>query len=79
MKLPKFLYNRLKNHNTSLSDNLAFPPEREYKFDYLIIKKRYNEVYDKLKAIPTNRQIKINTLFFIIVIFNNNRHFTIPT
>ena len=33
----------------------------------------------ELKAIPTNRQIKINTLFFIIVIFNNNRHFTIPT
>lgn len=49
MKLPKFIYKKLKSHNTSLGDNLAFPPEEEYSFDYKIIKKRFNEVTEKIE------------------------------
>ncbi len=47
MKLPKFLYSKLKNHNTSLGDNQAFPPEKEFKYDYYLIKKRYNHIMEK--------------------------------
>lgn len=49
MKLPKFIYSKLKSHNTSLGDNFAFPPEEEFSFDYKIIKKRFNEVTEKLE------------------------------
>ena len=53
MKLPKFLFNRLKVHNTSLGNNAAFPPEEDYPFDYKIIKKRFNEVCEGLKYLDT--------------------------
>ena len=49
MKLPKFIYKKLKNHNTSLGNNFAFPPEEEFSFDYKIIKKRFNEVTEKIE------------------------------
>lgn len=49
MKLPKFLYKRLKTHNTSLGDNGAFPPEDEFSFDYKIIKTRYNDVMEMVE------------------------------
>lgn len=48
MKLPKFLFKNLKNHTTSLGNNEAFPPDREFPFDYYIIKKRYNDVCERL-------------------------------
>lgn len=44
MKLPKFIFQKVKTHNTSLGDNEAFPPENEYPFDYFILKKRYNDI-----------------------------------
>lgn len=50
-KLPSFIFKRLKNHNTSLGDNLAFPPEDEYSFDYKILKSRFIEVKEKVKLI----------------------------
>lgn len=43
-KLPKFIYDKIKTHNTSLGDNEAFPPEGEFSFEYKIIKKRYNDI-----------------------------------
>lgn len=49
-KLPKFIYNSIKTHNTSLGDNPAFPPEEEAPFDYLVIKKRFKDVNDKLSS-----------------------------
>lgn len=51
MKLPKFLYNSLKTHKTSLGVNEAFPPEKQYPFDYYIIKKRFNKVVERLISI----------------------------
>ena len=49
MKLPKFLFDRVKVHNTSLGDNVAFPPEEDYPFDYKILKNRFNEICDALQ------------------------------
>ena len=47
LKLPKFIYKYVKNHNTSLGDNPAFPPDDNYSFDYIILKKRMKEVFDE--------------------------------
>ena len=44
MRLPDFIYKRIKNKNTSLGDNLALPPEEDCTFEYRIVKKRFNEV-----------------------------------
>lgn len=44
MKLPKFLFDYVVKHQTSLGNNLAFPPEEDYPFDYKILKNRLNEV-----------------------------------
>lgn len=44
MKLPKFLFQYVIKHQTSLGNNLAFPPEQDYPFDYKILKKRLKEV-----------------------------------
>ena len=67
MKLPKFLYNSLKTHKTSLGVNEAFPPEKQYPFDYYIIKKRFNKVVERLISIEgreclTNEDLLITNL-----------------
>lgn len=49
MKLPKFLFQYIVKHQTSLGNNLAFPPEQDYPFDYKILKKRMKEVDDIAK------------------------------
>lgn len=51
MKLPKFLYDDIKVHKTSLGDNEAFPPEEDVPFDYKVIKKRFNDVCDVLMSL----------------------------
>ena len=38
MKLPKFLFQYVSKHQTSLGNNLAFPPEQDCPFDYKILK-----------------------------------------
>ena len=52
MKLPKFLYEKVKTHSTSLGNNSAFPPEEDYPFDYKVLKKRFIQVVEKLKTHP---------------------------
>lgn len=47
-KLPKFLFDKIKNHKSFLGDNAAFPPEEDYPFDYKVLKTRYKEVYDNI-------------------------------
>lgn len=47
--LPKPLLKRLKNHRTSLGDHPAFPLEDEKPFDYKIINKRFNELYNQME------------------------------
>lgn len=58
MKLPKFLFNKIKEHNTSLGNNAAFPPEEDFPFDYKVIKQRFNEVCENLKYLdkPINNE-----------------------
>lgn len=53
MKLPKFLFNKVKEHKTSLGNNEAFPPEEDFPFDYKVLKKRFNEVYNNLQYLET--------------------------
>lgn len=48
-KLPSFLYKALSSHKTSLGNNAVFPSDDIYPFDYIIAKKRFNEVSDTLQ------------------------------
>jgi hypothetical protein len=47
--LPKFLFKMVKNHNTSLGNSEVFPSGDGYPFDYIVLKKRYNEVCDEIE------------------------------
>lgn len=49
--LPQFLFKLVKTHTTSLGDNEAFPFSDDYPFDYVLLKKRYNEVCDAIDDI----------------------------
>ena len=49
--LPQFLFKLVKTHTTSLGDNEAFPSSDDYPFDYVLLKKRYNEVCDAIDNI----------------------------
>lgn len=49
--LPQFLFKLVKTHTTSLGDNDAFPTSDEYPFDYVLLKKRYNEVCDAIENV----------------------------
>ena len=51
MKLPKFLFDYVSKHQTSLGDNLAFPEEQDYPFDYKILKRRMVEVDSNAKEL----------------------------
>lgn len=45
--LPKFLFNAVKQHNTSLGDSECFPNDDVYPFDYTILKQGYlNALHD---------------------------------
>lgn len=57
MKLPKFIFNKVKTHSTSLGNNAAFPPEEDYPFDYKILKKRMIEVHEELQSFDDLRQL----------------------
>lgn len=48
LKLPKFLFDKIKNHKSFLGDNAAFPPTEDYPFDYKVLKTRYREVYENI-------------------------------
>ena len=54
MKLPNFLFKYIVKHQTSLGDNLAFPPEDKYPFDYRILKERMQDVMSKTEEIFGN-------------------------
>lgn len=49
--LPQFLFKLVKTHTTSLGDNEVFPISDDYPFDYILLKKRYNEVCDAIESI----------------------------
>lgn len=47
--LPKFIFNAVKKHETSLGDNSAFPSGGDYPYDYSLLKTRFNEVCDAIE------------------------------
>ena len=47
--LPKFIFNAVKKHQTSLGDNSAFPSGGDYPYDYSLLKTRFNEVCDAIE------------------------------
>lgn len=49
--LPKFIFKRVKEHNTSLGDNDAFPKNEYYPFDYKILKTRFKEVTNEIHTV----------------------------
>lgn len=49
--LPNFLFKRLREHQTSLGDNAAFPPISDYPFDYMIVKKRYRDICNEAEQL----------------------------
>lgn len=51
VKLPKFLFDKIKNHKSFLGDNAAFPPEEDYPFDYKVLKSRYIQVCENIKSL----------------------------
>lgn len=50
-KLPKFLFDKIKNHKSFLGDNAAFPPEEDYPFDYKVLKSRYIQVCEAIESL----------------------------
>jgi len=49
--LPKFLYDAVKKHDTSLGDNPAFPGEDDFPFDYVVLKERFKDVCNQMKDV----------------------------
>ena len=66
MKLPNFLFKRVKEHKTSLGNNEAFPPEEDYPFDYKILKDRYNDVVENIKAYGDIESLDENYLISLL-------------
>lgn len=48
--LPRFLFDRVKVHETSVGDSEAFPESDGYPFDYMLLKERFSNVCDALEG-----------------------------
>ena len=46
--LPKFIYNDIKAHNTSIGDCEALPGTGDYPYDYMLVKARYRGILRRL-------------------------------
>lgn len=60
--LPRFLFDDVKEHNTSLGDSKAFPNFGHYPYDYKITKMRYLEVKETIESLVGEKNPDINTL-----------------
>lgn len=49
--LPKFIFDAVKSHETSLGDNPAFPGEDDYPFDYTVLKERLRDLHAQMKDV----------------------------
>ena len=47
--LPKFIFDAVRSHETSLGNNPAFPDEDDYPFDYVILKERLRDLHAQMK------------------------------
>lgn len=52
--LPQFLFKMVRNHETSLGDSEAFPSGGSYPFDYMLLKRRYDDVCKEMESIGLN-------------------------
>ena len=66
MKLPSFLFNKVKVHKTSLGNNEAFPPEEDFPFDYNILKTRFEEVINKINEYEDIESLEENYLISLL-------------
>lgn len=46
--LPKFIYEAIKQHNTSIGDNDALPTTGDYPYDYMLVKARYRGILNRM-------------------------------
>lgn len=60
--LPRFLFDDVKEHNTSLGDSKVFPNFGHYPYDYKITKMRYLEVKETIEKLVGEKNPDINTL-----------------
>lgn len=51
MQLAKFIYSAIKDHNTSLGNNKAFPHREDVSFEYVMLKRRYKQIINQVKTI----------------------------
>ena len=49
--LPKFIFDSVKAHETSLGDNTMFPNGGDYPFDYTLLKLRFSDVCDAIEEL----------------------------
>lgn len=49
--LPKFIFDAVRSHETSLGDNPAFPGEDDYPFDYTVLKERLRDLHTQMKDV----------------------------
>lgn len=64
-KLPPYVYDSVKKHDTSLGESPAFPPSNDYDYDYKILKVRFNEIINTLDELqlPKNEEEAENLLY----------------
>lgn len=60
--LPRFLFDAVRAHETSLGDNPAFPGEDDYPFDYTVLKERFRDLHQQMSDVgipilPVNKLI----------------------
>ena len=55
--LPMFLFDAVKEHKTSLGDSEAFPSTIGRPYDYVILKKRFNEVKEAFDTLGIENQV----------------------
>lgn len=51
MQLAKFIYSAIKDHNTSLGNNKAFPHREDVSFEYVVLKRRYKQVIEQIQEV----------------------------
>ena len=64
--LPRFLYKAIVNKNTSLGDNPALPPYGDFGFEYDVIKKKYEDVSDRINKMIENGELESNNIDYLI-------------
>lgn len=62
MKLPKFLYNKIKKHSTSLGENPALPLHQNSIYDYMLIKKAYEKSYKETVNLVGEQNMSVTNI-----------------